>query len=82
MGTDAIAICGGEMEERLNVVEAWNRANAVISYGRGGETSTNRCDEVEMTARCPRILPASSLSPLNVLTLRDVLTGSAGSRPR
>jgi hypothetical protein len=31
-----------EIEEGLNVVEAWNGANAVICYGRGGEISTNR----------------------------------------
>ncbi|MFC4016233.1 Tn3 family transposase [Nonomuraea purpurea] len=41
-----------EIEEGLNVVEAWNRANAVLCYGRGGEISTNRRDEVEMTALC------------------------------
>ncbi|SDL99474.1 Tn3 transposase DDE domain-containing protein [Nonomuraea jiangxiensis] len=48
-----------EIEEGLNVVEAWNHANSVICYGRGGEISTNRRDEVEMTALCLRILQAS-----------------------
>ncbi|WP_281262648.1 Tn3 family transposase [Nonomuraea fuscirosea] len=61
-----------EIEEGLNVVEAWNRANSVICYGRGGEISTNRRDEVEMTALCLRILQAS-LVMVNVLMLQDVL---------
>jgi TnpA family transposase len=29
-----------EIEEGLNVVEAWNGADSVICYGRGGEIST------------------------------------------
>ncbi|MEU8362713.1 SDR family NAD(P)-dependent oxidoreductase [Nonomuraea sp. NPDC048882] len=61
-----------EIEEGLNVVEAWNRANSVICYGRGGAISTNRRDEVEMTALCLRILQAS-LVMVNVLMLQDVL---------
>ncbi|MGP3965770.1 Tn3 family transposase [Nonomuraea sp. 3N208] len=61
-----------EIEEGLNVVEAWNRANAVLCYGRGGEISTNRRDEVEMTALCLRILQAA-LVYVNVLMLQDVL---------
>ena len=61
-----------EIEEGLNVVEAWNRANLVICYGRGGEISTNRRDEVEMTTLCLRILQAS-LVMVNVLMLQDVL---------
>lgn len=48
-----------EIEEGLNVVEAWNRANAVIYYGKGGEISTNNREEVEMAAVCLRILQAS-----------------------
>jgi TnpA family transposase len=31
-----------EMHEGLNVVESWNRANAVIFYGKGGDLATNR----------------------------------------
>ncbi|MEV0160841.1 Tn3 family transposase [Nonomuraea fuscirosea] len=54
------------------MVEAWNRANSVLCYGRGGEISTNRRDEVEMAALCLRILQAS-LVMVNVLMLQDVL---------
>ena len=61
-----------EIEEGLNV-EAWNGANAVICYGRGGEISTNRREEVEMTALCLRILQAA---------LVYVNTLDAARRPR
>jgi TnpA family transposase len=61
-----------EIEEGLNVVEARNGANAVICYGRGGEISTNRHEEVEMTALCLRILQAA-LVYVFTLTLQDVL---------
>ncbi|WP_219516208.1 Tn3 family transposase [Nonomuraea ceibae] len=62
----------GEIEEGLNVVEAWNGANAVICCGRGGEISTNRREEVEMTTLCLRILQAA-LVYVNTLMLQDVL---------
>ena len=62
-----------EIEEGLNVVEAWN---AVICYGRGGEISTNRQEEVEMTALCLRILQAA-LVYVNTLMLQDVLAQEA-----
>jgi TnpA family transposase len=61
-----------EIEEGLNVVESWNAANAVIYYGKGGEISTNRREEVEMGALCLRILQAS-LVYVNTLMLQDVL---------
>jgi TnpA family transposase len=61
-----------QIEQGLNVVESWNRANAVICYGRSGEISTNRRDEVEMTALCLRILQAS-LVYVHTLMLQDVL---------
>jgi len=61
-----------QIEQGLNVVESWNRANSVICYGKSGEISTNRRDEVEMTALCLRILQAS-LVYVNTLMLQDVL---------
>jgi hypothetical protein len=61
-----------EIEEGLNVVESWNRANAVICYGNSGEIATNRREEVEMTAGCLRILQAA-LVYVNTLMLQDVL---------
>lgn len=38
-----------QIEGGLNVVEAWNRANAVIAYGKSGEISTNHKEEVGAT---------------------------------
>lgn len=67
-----------EIEEGLNVVEAWNAANAVIYYGKGGEISTNRREEVEMAALCLRILQAS-LVFVNTLMLQAVLAESQWS---
>jgi TnpA family transposase len=48
-----------EITEGLNVVEAFNGANSVIYYGKGGEIASNRHDEQEMTVLCPRILQAA-----------------------
>ncbi|WP_370134986.1 Tn3 family transposase [Streptacidiphilus sp. EB103A] len=56
----------------MNVIESWNRANAVIYYGKGGEISTDRREEVEMAALCPRIL-RSSLVYVKTLMLQAVL---------
>lgn len=61
-----------EIEERLNVMESWNAANAVMYYGKGGEISTNRREEVEMAALCLRILQAN-LVFVNTLMLQAVL---------
>ena len=51
-----------EIDEGLNVVECWNRANAVTCYGNSGEIVTNWREEVEMTALCTRILQAALAS--------------------
>ncbi|MDN5794526.1 MAG: transposase [Intrasporangium sp.] len=48
-----------EITEGLNVVEAFNRANAVIYYGKGAEIASNRADEQEMSVACLRILQAA-----------------------
>jgi TnpA family transposase len=48
-----------EINEGLNVIESWNRANAVIFYGKGGDLATNRRDEQEMSVLCLRILQAA-----------------------
>ncbi len=61
-----------EITEGLNVVEAFNRANSVIYYGKGGEIASNRKEEQEMTVLCLRILQAA-LVYVNTLLLQDVL---------
>jgi len=61
-----------EIHEGLNVVESWNRANAVIFYGKGGDLATNRHDEQEMSVLCLRILQAA-LVYVNTLMIQDLL---------
>ena len=61
-----------EVEEALNVVESWNRANTVIRYGNQGEFATNRRDQQEMAVLCLRILQAA-LVYVNTLMIQDVL---------
>jgi len=65
-----------EITEGLNIVEAFNGANAVIYYGKGGEIASNRQDEQEMSALCLRILQAA-LVYVNTLMLQDVLAEEA-----
>jgi len=65
-----------EITEGLNIVEAFNGANSVIYYGKGGEIASNRQDEQEMTALCLRILQAA-LVYVNTLMLQDVLAEDA-----
>ena len=61
-----------EITEGLNVVEAFNGANSVIYYGKGGEIASNRQDEQEMTLLCLRSLQAA-LVYVNTLMLQAVL---------
>ena len=61
-----------EITEGLSLVEAFNGANSVIYYGKGGEIASNRQDEQEMTVLCLRILQAA-LVYVNTLMLQDVL---------
>ena len=41
------------------IVKAFNGANSVIYYGKGGEIASNRAEEQEMTVMCLRILQAA-----------------------
>ena len=54
------------------VVESWNRANAVIFFGKGGDIATNHRDEQELSVLCLRILQAA-LVYVNTLMVQDVL---------
>ncbi|MCX5345005.1 Tn3 family transposase [Streptomyces atratus] len=53
-------------------MESANGANSVITYGKGGEIASTRCDEQEMFVPCPRILQ-SALVYVNTLMLQDIL---------
>ncbi|WP_435874421.1 Tn3 family transposase [Nocardia vinacea] len=61
-----------EIEEGLNVIESWNRANSVIYYGKTGELSSNRADEQELSVQCLRIVQAS-LIYVNTLMIQDLI---------
>lgn len=61
-----------EINEGLNVVESWNRANSVIFFGKGGDIATNRRDEQELSVLCLRVLQAA-LVYVNTLMVQDVL---------
>jgi len=52
-----------EINEGLNVVESWNRANSVIFFGKGGDIATNRRDEQELSVLCLRVLLWLAVAP-------------------
>lgn len=61
-----------EINEGLNVVESWNRANNVIFFGKGSDIASNRRDEQELSVLCLRVLQAA-LVYVNTLMVQDVL---------
>lgn len=66
-----------EITEGLNVVEAFNGANSVIYYGKGGEIASNRHDEQEMTVQTRHDRPASTSAPPRLpKTVSDPVAGS------
>ncbi len=69
-----------EINEGLNVVESWNRANSVIFFGKGGDIATNRRDEQELSVLCLRVLQAALVYLLTELTREFAqFGGRAGS---
>jgi len=61
-----------EINEGLNVVEAWNRVNGVIFFGKSGEFATNRRDLQELGMLALHILQAAIVY-INTLMVQDVL---------
>jgi len=61
-----------EIEEGLNVVESWNRVNAVIFFGKSGEFATNRRDQQELGMLALHILQAAMVY-VNTLMVQDIL---------
>jgi TnpA family transposase len=57
----------------LNVIENWNGANDFILYGRGGEISTNRVEDQEITMLALHLLQVC-LVYINTLMIQRVLT--------
>ncbi len=64
-----------EINEGLNVVENWNSANSFIFYGKGGEVSTNRLEEQELSVLCLHLLQ-NCLVYINTLMIQQVLSES------
>ena len=65
-----------EIHEGLNVVENWNSANLFIHYGRGGEFTSNRMDDQEISMLALHLLQIS-LVYMNTLMVQDVLKDEA-----
>src|SRR5450432_1863816 len=61
-----------EIEDGLNLIEAWNRVNGVIFYGKSGEFATNRRDQQELGMLSLHILQAA-LVYVNTLMIQDIL---------
>jgi TnpA family transposase len=61
-----------ETTSALNVVENYNGVNDYIHFGKSGELSTNRREEMELSMLCLQILQ-SSLGFINTLMVQDVL---------
>ncbi len=65
-----------EIHEGLNVVENWNSANSFIHYGKGGEFTSNRLDDQEISMLALHLLQISMVY-INTLMLQDVLKEEA-----
>ncbi|GAB0107311.1 Tn3 family transposase [Nocardia sp. JMUB6875] len=61
-----------EINDGLNVIESWNRANSIIFYGKNSELASSRRDEQEMSVLCLRICQAAMVY-VNTLMIQDVL---------
>lgn len=62
-----------EINEGLNVVENWNSANGFVFYGKGGEISSNRIADQEISAHALHLLQASMVY-VNTRMVQSVLS--------
>jgi len=62
-----------EINEGLNVVENWNSANSFIFYGKGGEISTNRIEDQEISVLSLHLLQ-NCLVYINTLMMQQLLS--------
>lgn len=62
-----------EINEGLNVVENWNSANGFVFFGKGGEISSNRIADQEISAHALHLLQAS-LVYVNTRMVQSVLS--------
>ena len=68
-----------EINAGLNVVENWNSANGFIYFGKGGEISSNRMEDQELSVLALQLLQ-NSLVYVNTLMLQKVLQEPAWAR--
>jgi TnpA family transposase len=68
-----------EIHEGLNVVENWNGANTFIFYGKGGEFSSNRIDDQEISMLALHLLQISMVY-INTLMVQEVLAEEEWTR--
>ena len=61
-----------KIHEGLNVVENWNSANGFVFFGKGGEISSNRIADQEISAHALHLLQAS-LVYVNTRMMQSVL---------
>ena len=61
-----------EINEGLNLIEAWNRVNTMIFYGKSGEFASNRRDQRQLGMLALHILQAA-LVYVNTLMIQDIL---------
>jgi TnpA family transposase len=61
-----------EINEGLQIVESWNRANSIIRYGNSGEFATNRHNQQELGVLALHLLQAA-LVYVNTLMIQDIL---------
>jgi TnpA family transposase len=62
-----------EIQEGLNVIEAWNNTNTFILYGKSSEFATNRLRQQETIMLCLHLLQAC-LVYINTLLIQEVLS--------
>jgi len=62
-----------EIHEGLNVVENWNSANSFIFFGKGGEVSTNRLEDQELSVLSLHLVQIC-LVYVNTLMIQQVIS--------
>ena len=70
-----------EIHEGLNTIENWNSANSFIHYGKGGEFTSNRLDDQEISMLALHLLQISA-SLANFSRLREYVDGSGSAQRR
>ncbi|MGB5926739.1 MAG: Tn3 family transposase, partial [Cyclobacteriaceae bacterium] len=63
-----------EIHEGLNVVENWNSANSFIFFGKGGEVSTNRLEDQELSVLSLHLVQICMVY-VNTLMIQQVTNG-------